>query len=61
MLATVDGITRRNPEGLWFRRHAQVGASGAVEWRGCRRVPRATRLALIADLERRLAEAHAAR
>lgn len=35
MLATVfDGITRHNPEGLWFRRHAQeAGFKSAVEWR----------------------------
>jgi enoyl-CoA hydratase len=34
-LATVfDGITRHNPEGLWFRRHAQThGFKSAVEWR----------------------------
>ena len=34
-LATVfDGITRHNPEGLWFRRHAQEnGFKAAVEWR----------------------------
>lgn len=35
MLATLfDGITRHNPEGLWFRRHAQVhGFKDAVAWR----------------------------
>lgn len=35
MMATVfDGITRHNPEGLWFRRHAQEhGFRSAVEWR----------------------------
>jgi enoyl-CoA hydratase len=35
MLATVfDGITRHNPEGLWFRRHAQdQGFKAAVQWR----------------------------
>ena len=35
MMATVfDGITRHNPEGLWFRRHAQThGFKSAVEWR----------------------------
>lgn len=35
MLATVfDGITRHNPEGLWFRRHAQTeGFKSAVQWR----------------------------
>jgi enoyl-CoA hydratase len=34
-LATVfDGITRHNPEGLWFRRHAQeAGFKAAVQWR----------------------------
>jgi enoyl-CoA hydratase len=35
MMATVfDGVTRHNPEGLWFRRHAQThGFKSAVEWR----------------------------
>jgi enoyl-CoA hydratase len=35
MFATLfDGITRHNPEGLWFRRQAQVhGFKSAVEWR----------------------------
>ena len=35
MFATVfDGITRHNPEGLWFLRHAQVhGYKDAVQWR----------------------------
>jgi enoyl-CoA hydratase len=29
-----DGVTRHNPEGLWFRRYAQVhGFKSAVEWR----------------------------
>ncbi len=34
-LSTVfDGITRHNPEGLWFRRYAQAeGFKAAVEWR----------------------------
>ncbi|MCO5119297.1 MAG: crotonase/enoyl-CoA hydratase family protein [Burkholderiaceae bacterium] len=34
-LATVfDGVTRHNPEGMWFRRYAQVeGFKRAVEWR----------------------------
>ena len=34
-IATVfDGITRHNPEGLWFRRYAQTeGFKAAVEWR----------------------------
>lgn len=35
MMATVfDGITRHNPEGLWFRRYAQAeGFKAAIEWR----------------------------
>ena len=35
MFATLfDGVTRHNPEGMWFRRHAQVhGFKSAVEWR----------------------------
>ncbi len=35
MMATLfDGITRHNPEGLWFRRHAQEqGFKSAIEWR----------------------------
>jgi len=34
-LATIfDGITRHNPEGLWFRRYAQAeGFKAAIEWR----------------------------
>jgi enoyl-CoA hydratase len=34
-LATLfDGITRHNPEGLWFRRYAQTeGFKAAVQWR----------------------------
>jgi enoyl-CoA hydratase len=64
MLATVfDGVTRHNPEGLWFRRHAQVeGFKSAVEWRDSGRpIPEGDEArALIADLERRLAEARAA-
>ena len=34
-LATVfDGITRHNPEGLWFRRYAQAeDFKAAVQWR----------------------------
>lgn len=34
-LATVfDGVTRHNPEGLWFRRYAQdQGFKSAVQWR----------------------------
>jgi len=35
MLATIfDGISRHNPEGLWFRRYAQKhGFKAAIEWR----------------------------
>lgn len=35
MMATVfDGITRHNPEGLWFRRYAQEnGFKAAIKWR----------------------------
>jgi enoyl-CoA hydratase len=35
MLATLfDGITRHNPEGMWFRRYAQAeGFKAAVSWR----------------------------
>ena len=34
-MATVfDGITRHNPEGMWFRRYAQQnGFKAAVQWR----------------------------
>jgi len=34
-MATVfDGITRHNPEGVWFRRFAQEnGFKAAVQWR----------------------------
>ncbi|MGA7998427.1 MAG: crotonase/enoyl-CoA hydratase family protein, partial [Bradyrhizobium sp.] len=41
-LATLfDGITRHNPEGLWFRRYAQKhGFKAAIEWRdGGRPIP----------------------
>ena len=63
MFATVfDGITRHNPEGLWFRRQAEVeGFKSAVEWRDSGRpIPEADEArALVADLERRLQEARA--
>lgn len=63
MFATVfDGITRHNPEGLWFRRQAQVeGFKSVVEWRDSGRpIPEADEArALIADLEKRLQEARA--
>ena len=59
-LATVfDGITRHNPEGVWFRRQAQLdGFKAAVEWRDSGRpIPEGDEArARIAELERRLAE-----
>ncbi|HEX5739863.1 MAG TPA: crotonase/enoyl-CoA hydratase family protein [Hydrogenophaga sp.] len=55
MLATLfDGITRHNPEGLWFRRHAQqAGFKAAVEWRDSGRpIPEADEArALISQME----------
>jgi enoyl-CoA hydratase len=58
MFATLfDGITRHNPEGLWFRRHAQVhGFKSAVEWRDSGRpIPEGDEArALVAALEARL-------
>ena len=59
-LATVfDGVTRHNPEGVWFRRQAQLdGFKSAVEWRDSGRpIPEgdeARRLA--AALEKRIAD-----
>jgi len=64
MLATVfDGITRHNPEGLWFRRYAEVeGFKRAVEWRDSGRpIPEGDEArALVAELEAKLAQARAA-
>jgi enoyl-CoA hydratase len=64
-LATVfDGVTRHNPEGVWFRRQAQVeGFKSAVEWRDSGRpIPEGDEArALIAELERRLGEDDKAR
>ena len=58
MFATLfDGITRHNPEGLWFRRQAQVyGFKSAVEWRDSGRpIPEGDEArALIRELEQRL-------
>jgi len=58
MFATLfDGVTRHNPEGLWFRRHAQVnGFKSAVEWRDSgRAIPEGDEArALIAELEETL-------
>ena len=60
MTATIfDGITRHNPEGLWFRRHAQVhGFKETVAWRDSGRpIPEADEArAMIGELERQLAE-----
>jgi enoyl-CoA hydratase len=64
MFATVfDGITRHNPEGMWFRRQAEVeGFKNAVAWRDSGRpIPEGDEArALVAELEARLAEAKAA-
>jgi enoyl-CoA hydratase len=58
MFATLfDGITRHNPEGLWFRRHAQVhGFKSAVQWRDSgRAIPEGDEARrLIAELEAQL-------
>lgn len=63
MFATVfDGITRHNPEGMWFRRQAQVeGFKSAVEWRDSGRpIPEGDEArALIAELEAKLAQLRA--
>jgi enoyl-CoA hydratase/carnithine racemase len=63
MFATVfDGITRHNPEGMWFRRQAQVeGFKNAVEWRDSGRpIPEGDEArALVRELEAKLAEARA--
>ena len=57
MMATVfDGITRHNPEGVWFRRHAQeAGFKSAVDWRDSGRpIPEGDEArALIRDMEAR--------
>jgi len=60
MFATIfDGISRHNPEGLWFRRYAQVeGHKAAVQWRDSgRAIPEGDDArARIAELETRLRE-----
>ncbi|MFO0579233.1 MAG: crotonase/enoyl-CoA hydratase family protein [Polyangia bacterium] len=57
-LATLfDGITRHGPEGLWFRRYAQVeGFKAAVQWRDSGRpIPEGDEArAQIQELEKRL-------
>lgn len=54
-LATIfDGITRHNPEGVWFRRFAQTeGFKAAIEWRDSGRpIPQADEArALIKEME----------
>jgi enoyl-CoA hydratase len=64
-LATIfDGITRHNPEGLWFRRYAQAeGFKAAVHWRDSGQpIPEGDDARRrIAELERQLAEARLAR
>lgn len=64
MFATVfDGITRHNPEGMWFRRQAEAeGFKSAVAWRDSgRNIPEGDEArALVAELEARLAAARAA-
>jgi enoyl-CoA hydratase len=56
-LATLfDGITRHNPEGLWFRRYAQeAGFKAAVQWRDSGRpIPEGDEArALIQEIEAR--------
>ena len=63
MFATVfDGITRHNPEGMWFRRQAQVeGFKSAVAWRDSGRpIPEGDEArALVRELEAKLAQARA--
>ncbi len=58
MFATLfDGVTRHNPEGLWFRRDAQAqGFKSAVQWRDSgRAIPEGDEArALIAQLEQEL-------
>ena len=60
-MATVfDGITRHNPEGLWFRRHAQAeGFKSAVQWRDSgRAIPEGDEArALVRDMEQRMRDA----
>ncbi|MFO1299055.1 MAG: crotonase/enoyl-CoA hydratase family protein [Burkholderiaceae bacterium] len=63
MFATVfDGITRHDPEGMWFRRRAQLhGFKDAVAWRDSGRpIPEgAEAQALVAQMERELARPRA--
>jgi len=60
MMATMfDGITRHNPEGLWFRRYAQQeGFKAAVQWRDSGRpIPEGDEArALIAQMDAKMNE-----
>jgi enoyl-CoA hydratase len=61
MATMFDGITRHNPEGVWFRRHAQLNQfKSAVEWRDSGRpIPEGDEArAAIAELEAQLASLH---
>lgn len=63
MFATLfDGMTRHNPEGMWFRRYAEAeGFKAAVQWRDSGKpIPEADEArALVAELEQQLAAARA--
>ncbi|MEO6292760.1 MAG: crotonase/enoyl-CoA hydratase family protein [Burkholderiaceae bacterium] len=65
MMATLfDGITRHNPEGMWFRRYSQeAGFKTAIEWRDSGRpIPEGDEARrLIQEIEMRQAEKNAAR
>ncbi|WP_428523148.1 crotonase/enoyl-CoA hydratase family protein [Roseibium sp.] len=58
MSATIfDGITRHNPEGLWFRRYAQTeGFKAAIDWRDSGRpIPEGDEArALIREMDQKL-------
>jgi enoyl-CoA hydratase len=59
MATMFDGITRHNPEGVWFRRHAQANRfKSAVEWRDSGRpIPEGDEARkAIAELEAQIAE-----
>ena len=59
MVTLFDGITRHNPEGLWFRRHAKVyGFKAAVQWHDSGKpIPKGDEAReLIAELDRVIAQ-----